>query len=219
MQEDELTNAIINRPRPEDGSHYAEAKIHPEAHYHHYGARGAVDLYIYMDNYVGAPTKGHLIEIKSEAAVRSVTGANEILRQFNRMREFFFLDESWNVPNSIDYELCFLPTKFNMHHLYKNESMYVSAITRNRSRTDSPDDSFLSSCPVDPNEVSITSRLTVRSPIVNNPTPVNIFTNKLNLLRCHRGGRSFIEYVRDKNEQLYQEHSDALNTLKIKIDD
>ena len=217
MREDDLANAIIENPRPEDNTSAADAMIYPEAHYHHYGERGSVDLYIYVDNYVGAPTYGNLIEMKSKYAVQNVTGANAIIRQFNRMREFFFLDESWTTPNIVHYELSFLPSEYNIRHLYKNEAMYVSAISQDRNRTESPDDSFLSTCPVDPDEVKIKSKITLRSPIVGDPSPVDLITSNRNFLRNPEGCESFLKYVQDENKKFYQEHIDALNILEEKI--
>jgi len=212
-----LTNAIIENPRPEDETSAADAIFHPEAHYTHYGKRGSADLYIYIDNYVGAPTYGNLIEIKSESAVRNVTGANAIIRQFNRMREFFFLDESWDTPNIVSYELCFLPSIYNLRHLYSNEAMYVSAMSQNRDRTDSPDDSFLDSCPIDSDEVQVRSTLTLRSPIAGDPSPVDLITNNHNYLRELGDNMDFIGYIQRKNQQLYEEHTDAINTLSSEI--
>lgn len=90
MDEDEVTNALIQwhkssaREAIEAGDTDADVEILPEAHYNHYGNRGVVDLYAIMGGW-----NGHVYEIKSETAVRNATGANEVIRQFNRMREYF----------------------------------------------------------------------------------------------------------------------------------
>ncbi|MFP9062541.1 hypothetical protein ACLI4R_18745, partial [Natrialbaceae archaeon A-chndr2] len=101
--------------------------IFPEAHYNHYGDRGVVDLYIEQSTTYGGK-EGIVLELKSEAAVRESTGANEIIRQFNRMREYFFKGSSHDPPESIIFELCFVPTEYNIRHIYENLDLYYSSV-------------------------------------------------------------------------------------------
>lgn len=222
MNEDELTNALINKPRPTDNSPWTDPEIYPEAHYTYYGNRGVADLYIYHNNSVGAPKRGHVFEIKSESAVRYATGANEIIRQFNQLREFFFLGSEYEVPNRIDFELCFLPTQHNIEHILKNEAMYTSTVSHERSREHSPDTSFLDSAPVDPNEVKLNAQVTVRPPNAESVHPCYIFTGDRNYLdhpfAYDSEGNpkefdSYTEYVKHQNKALHTNYYDAIKLL------
>lgn len=125
MSEDKLTNTILNAVSEDD-------KAYPEAHYNYYGDRGVVDLY------VEGSESAHLYEIKSESAVQNgETGANSILRQFNRMRKFFFKDESWDLPvesvsgsfsSHLTFHLVFTASESNVQHLCENRNMYLAAV-------------------------------------------------------------------------------------------
>ena len=224
MREDELTNAIINKSRPSDSEPTMDPpEMYPEAHYTHYGNRGAVDLYIYHNNSVGAPKRGHVIEIKSESAVRNATGANEIIRQFNRMREFFFLGSEYEVPNRIDFELCFLPTEYNLSHVLNNEAMYAATVNHERSREDSPETTFLDSAPVDPDNVNLNAQVTVRPPEPENVYPCVLFKGSRNYLNNPLGYDSegnwkefdsYIEYVEQQNEHIYKNYYDIIKLLE-----
>jgi hypothetical protein len=100
--------------------------VEPEAHYNHYGDRGVADLYV--ETVEQAETReyyhGHLYEVKSEHAVEQANGAGGIIRQFKRMKKYFFQDDSWRHPDTITYELVFLPTKRTLQHLTANKAMY-----------------------------------------------------------------------------------------------
>lgn len=130
ITEDDLTNAIIQRYK----EFQLNEVIHPEAHYNYYGDRGVADLYI-SDGCTAT-----LHEIKSKSAVNNTeSGANSILRQFNRMRRYFFKDESWNLPyefyegakhSEVSFLLDFTPSKSNFLHLAENREMYEQAVKR-----------------------------------------------------------------------------------------
>ena len=223
MIEDELTNALINQPRPSDNHPIMDGpEIYPEAHYHHYGNSGVADLYIYSNNSQGAPKRGHVFEIKSESAVRNATGANEIIRQFNRMREFFFLGSEHEIPNKIDFELCFLPTRSNIKHVLENEAMYAATVQNEVSRENSPDVSFLDSAPVDPDAIELNPQITIRPPDPESVHPCYLFRASRNYLNnpfaYNSEGTpvefdSYTEYVKAHNEALYRNYYDAIKLL------
>lgn len=123
---DELTNGLIQYHREvqegeqEHNSGAPDSHAYPEAHYNHFGNRGAVDLYV-----TAGEMEGHVYEIKSTSAVREATGANEILRQFNKMRKYFFDGSQHDPPTySITFELCFTPSDTNFRHIAENADMY-----------------------------------------------------------------------------------------------
>lgn len=130
MNEDELANAVIQHQKEseekafEQGDPDAEIHVYPEAHYNHYGNRGAVDLYVDTSGW-----NGHLYEFKSESAVRRATGANAIIRQFNRMRKFFFKGSDFGIPKStVIFELCFTPSEYTARHVIENSELYASSV-------------------------------------------------------------------------------------------
>lgn len=88
----------------------------PEVHYNNYGDRGVVDLF--TDSKIA-------IELKSESAVRNSTGANEIIRQFNKMKQNF---DDGSDHHAAVYDLYFSPSEYNLHHLVKNAEIYNSII-------------------------------------------------------------------------------------------
>lgn len=131
-----MVSAIIDYHREMYGDEEEfEVNVYPEAHYDHYGTRGAADLYIEAledtarpmgDEHVFRKTErwSYLYEVKSEYAVKQATGANEILRQFTRMRDYFFKDDQYDEPDHLHLELCFLPTPVTWEHVRENESIY-----------------------------------------------------------------------------------------------
>jgi len=105
-KEDELVNALVQMAK---GSGYDRVEVTPEAHYNNYGTRGVADLHIRRVEQLRYGTKytDVVYEVKSESAVRSATGANEIIRQYNRMRENFYEDDRRKRPNTANFELGF----------------------------------------------------------------------------------------------------------------
>ena len=124
ISEDRLTNRLVKHYNNLRGEH----ELAVEQHYNYYGDRGIVDL-------VAEETDSghvHLYEIKSNAAIDAVTGANEIIRQFNRMRRYFFRDESTRQPDgAVVFELCFLPTYEAYRHVHQNAELYNTAVKSN----------------------------------------------------------------------------------------
>jgi len=126
-KEDELVNVLIDR---QYGDYWEqEPHIEPEAHYDDYGNRGVVDLYV-RQNPDGIPREvafDHLYEVKSASAIRNATGANEIIRQFNSMRQSFYGDDSRRHPSTVVFELTFTIEPAAVFHVAENISMYASA--------------------------------------------------------------------------------------------
>lgn len=130
--EDDLTEAIIEYHKDR---HLIET-IEPEAFYNDYGMRGYPDLYVQFNRPADGLIESHLIEVKSEYAVKSATGANEIIRQFNKMRRHFYEDNDRPVPFPqfeweevvLVFELAFIPSEYTLLHLLDNREMYNEAI-------------------------------------------------------------------------------------------
>lgn len=134
--EDAMVNRLIEHhrgnvtPKGELGSDKIPV-LQPEAHYNYYGDRGVVDLYVvekFSDEGRYDWTQGTLYEVKSNSALDNVSGANEIVRQFNRMQKYFYEDESWRRPKIIHYELCFIPSPETLEHVSNNQEIYRQLI-------------------------------------------------------------------------------------------
>ncbi|WP_254767072.1 hypothetical protein [Salinilacihabitans rarus] len=129
ITEDELANSIIDEHRQLGEIMEYDFDAYPEAHYNHYGNRGVADLYIVEENDGRPNANGFVYELKSEYAVRQATGANEIIRQFNRMREFFFDGSSHERPTDlVRFTLGFAGTEYNLRHIYENLDMYAATV-------------------------------------------------------------------------------------------
>ena len=117
MSEDELAKDIIRvQPSPPIKHHYTEV------HYNHYGSRGVVDL-------VTVAGYGHTTtvrELKSEHAVEKSTGANEILRQFNKQQSYFKkgVEDSRIPTEDVRHKLIFEATQKTIEHVVDNISLY-----------------------------------------------------------------------------------------------
>lgn len=130
--EDEMVNTILTQMRQAPGS---MCHSEPEAHYDHFGNRGAADLYLTIDNRYGFGKKtGIVYEMKSECAVQEATGANEIIRQYNRMRQYFFQDENRPVPAFCSFRLCFIISENTVAHVCENFEMYMATNNSNLAR-------------------------------------------------------------------------------------
>lgn len=134
MGEDELANALIESFR--DDNHKVDIEV--EAHYNHYGDRGVADLFV-RDRHKTSDGSWPVVseqvyELKSDVAIESVTGANEIIRQFNRMRRYFFKDEDRHKKGAdwsqTTFELCFLPTETALLHVWDNREQYRSCLEK-----------------------------------------------------------------------------------------
>ena len=126
MREDALATRLVE--------HYEATTESPtlrlEEPYDADGRQGVVDLFVRTR----APAAvDRVIELKADAAVRRVTGANEILRQYRRMERYFHADERHALRPKLGraepgarYLLCFAPTPTCVHHVAVNDTLYGS---------------------------------------------------------------------------------------------
>jgi len=123
-QEDELAKAVMEQTKDSFNTH----ECTPEVHYNHYGSRGVVDLVEEVQIAEGESPEIVIFEFKSESAVRNATGANEIIRQFNRHKRSFFKGSRFNKVKYVDvsFELAFYATDFNLQHIQSNADLYRS---------------------------------------------------------------------------------------------
>lgn len=194
VTEDELTNALIQQHREmqeQEKEHYSDApasQAYPEAHYNQYGNRGAVDLYV-----TAGKREAHLYEFKSDSAVREVTGANEILRQFNKMRKYFFDGSEHNPPTySVIFELCFTPSERNFRHIAENAEMYRSAVLEDPY--DGPTDEVL-------------SNVTMRHPDYDQPI---LIQSPGYDFREIGENMTFPEHIKEFQPDVYEEYEETL---------
>jgi len=127
--EDDLLSAVIewetNQPFGDE-----EVRTEPEAHYNYYGSRGVADLLV--ETIWGQNHSNYKVcEFKSAAALDHVTGANEIIRQFNRMRQYFFKDDDRDCGAYHDFVLSFTPSPEILAHLSENAAAYRQASKAN----------------------------------------------------------------------------------------
>lgn len=129
-QEDRLAESIIERT-------HGEAEV--EVHYNHYGDRGVVDLVISDIENAGDKGTLYVYELKSESALRSATGANEIIRQFNRQRDYFVDGSDYNESDyySISHQLVFFATSQTVAHLQDHAELYETVVDRSLNGEDS----------------------------------------------------------------------------------
>ncbi len=199
--EDELTSALIeyHKEFAEEDNETEECRVYPEAHYNHYGDRGVADLYIVQENIYGV-TRGFVYELKSESAVREATVANKIVRQFNRMREYFFKGSSHSGPNALTFELCFTPTEYNLRHIADNLSIYQSTVDQkltdvktDTDRVEMPDGSVQI---INNHNVIVTSR----PPDSDNITPVQFCNGS----GCMPKEFNFSDLVEGMNPEIHE---------------
>lgn len=122
MSEDKLTMWEIERWQQSD----FHERHYTEVHYNHYGTRGVVDLVVVEDHPDGPGATTHVFEMKSDEAIRSATGANEILRQFNKQQSFFekgIVDSEITIDN-VKHQLVFAASSFTVQHVLDNISLY-----------------------------------------------------------------------------------------------
>lgn len=123
--EDKLVNRIIEHHSNRDRIIRAE----PEAHYEYYGYRGTADLFLRWEHSDGSGEHDDVYEVKSASAVESSTGANEILRQFNKMRKYFYEDDSHSPARSeVNFRLVFTISETTVRHVANNLPQYTNAI-------------------------------------------------------------------------------------------
>lgn len=138
-KEDVLVDTLIGKDEPTDAHHEeydkVEYSVTPEAPYNHYGDRGVVDLVTRMkvttfeqnlgQEWEKTGTAQNVYEVKSPNAVQQATGANEILRQYNRHRRYFYKDEEHSLPSQGKFELAFIPHPVTVKHVADNYRMYA----------------------------------------------------------------------------------------------
>lgn len=124
LTEDEAVEQIIGDHKVTDEA----ATIYPEEHYNHYGDRGVADLFVDQTDHHPLGSSQFVYEVKSERALKESTGANEILRQFNRMRKFFFKGTDHTPRNDVFYRLLFIPTDQTLRHIIENYSIYTEVV-------------------------------------------------------------------------------------------
>jgi hypothetical protein len=126
MKEDDVLMGLLEQTETQ----YKEVEL--EQRYNDYGDRGAVDVVI-TDS---AKKAAWVIEIKSDAAIESVTGANEIIRQFKKHKDCFFdgADKDYNARrNRRNYQLIFAATDACWQHLEQNRSLYERLAAKERT--------------------------------------------------------------------------------------
>lgn len=132
MKEDQLTKKLIEKATntdEDDRNSDFETEIVPEKHYNYYGTRGIADLYIRTIQKYGAETyqDDTVIEVKTH-----LENANEVVRQFNKMKRFFYKDPANQKPSErITFKLVILANESNLKHVLENEAIYKEAINRN----------------------------------------------------------------------------------------
>ncbi|WP_418282531.1 hypothetical protein [Halorubrum sp. DTA98] len=126
MREDDLATHVVEHY---DAVH-DDAEIRLEEPYDAEGRRGLVDVYVRTR----VPERvDHVIELKSDAAVRRATGANEVLRQYRRMERYFYGDDRHAIRPKLSRSepgvhllLLFAPTPTCVHHVATHRSLYGS---------------------------------------------------------------------------------------------
>ena len=134
MKEDKLTNAIIerhklkaNKRENSDEKNTPDSislEIRPEEHYNHYGTRGIVDLFIREKQEYPSGREGvtdYIIEVKSE-----LRNANEVIRQANKMHDYFYKGSDWGKPVHNYFILFVELNPSNYSHIKENKHMYQS---------------------------------------------------------------------------------------------
>ncbi|GAA0510169.1 hypothetical protein SAMN04488066_11713 [Halorubrum aquaticum] len=126
MREDELATRVVDHY----GTAHDDPEIRLEEPYDAEGRRGVVDVYVRLR----LPDRvDHVIELKSDAAVRRATGANEVLRQYRRTERYFHADEAHRLRPKLGrdgpgarYLLFFAPTPTCVHHVATHRGLYGS---------------------------------------------------------------------------------------------
>ncbi|WP_313695816.1 hypothetical protein [Halorarum halobium] len=126
MREDTLATRVVEHFR----AAFEDATIRLEEPYDHYGNRGSVDVYVRVRT--PDPVE-YLIELKGDAALGHVTGANEVLRQYRRMERYFYKDDEHELRRSVRRTgpgvrvlLLFAPTPRCVEHVHEFRRLYGS---------------------------------------------------------------------------------------------
>lgn len=123
MREDDLAKSIVAYFE----AAYDDSEVNLEEPY---GGRGVADAFVRVRTPV---PEDYLVELKSDAAIRHATGANEILRQFRRMERYFYADEAHSIRPKLARDgygvhllLLFAPTPTCVRHVADNRDLYAS---------------------------------------------------------------------------------------------
>ncbi|MFC4989629.1 hypothetical protein [Saliphagus infecundisoli] len=206
--EDQVADYLINHHREtceNEGISAENIDIQPERPYDHYSNRGSVDLFVKLEYEGGTEIHRnyYIYEIKSHWAIRSATGANEIIRQYNRMREYFFKGTDYNLSNSdsVYFQLVFTPSAECFRHFINNYAMYreIIELVERESTSMSSDISF---CP--------TTEILDRSPIV----PVSIIQDDILI---DPSSREFWQLLLLFDESLADEFRSVFNEYRGKV--
>jgi len=126
MNESEMTSELLRGFQEDSIVHDTEL----EKHYNYYGDRGIVDI-VDVRRYDSCKPKLDIYELKSEAAIEDATGANEIIRQFNRHQEYFFDGQDeyqpYNTYREITFLLTFYACEKTIDHIDENIELYHNA--------------------------------------------------------------------------------------------
>lgn len=124
MNESEMTASLLTRLKAGVADHSFEL----EKHYNHYGTRGSVDIVDVVDFPKGNLPDLHVYELKSASAVEESTGPNEIIRQFNKHKQFFFEGQEEYPPyrtyRNITFYLVFNACESTIDHLNEYLPLY-----------------------------------------------------------------------------------------------
>lgn len=132
VKEDDLVSYLIEFDQPSDIDERdfdeCEYTAHPEQHYDHYGNRGSVDLFTRFEGHDDGriTLRDAIYEVKADTAIEQSTGANEIIRQYNKHREYFYTGTDFRDPDRARFELVFIPTPTTIQHLIENASIYAA---------------------------------------------------------------------------------------------
>jgi len=100
-----------------------------EVPYNSYGSRGFVDAVMSWEPAGDdEPRFYEIVEVKSEAAIREATGANEIIRQVNKMAAYFIDGQEEEIVETENHQfrLDVIDTGYTRRHLLENFDLYES---------------------------------------------------------------------------------------------
>ncbi len=177
VPESDLTNAVIK-----SSSDRPNATFTPEMHYSHYGNNGSVDLFAqgaHLDEDLPESYETYVLEMKSAGAIHYATGANEIIQQFNKMREYFFAgidsDDLGPISDHVKFELAFTPSKECIEHVLDYEEMYRGCLSRQLA----PSDDISQKQSANGNRsISVAETVSIRLPDPGNPISIDVFRRR-----------------------------------------
>nr|WP_176705248.1 hypothetical protein [Halobacterium sp. GN101] len=109
-----------------------------EVPYNEYGSRGFADA-VFAWEPRGADEQQfyEIVEVKSETAIREATGANEIIRQVQKMAAYFIDGQEDDIVDTEHhrFRLDIIDTEFNRKHLLDNYQLYQSIHDENLELT------------------------------------------------------------------------------------